>query len=58
MEKIRWTDRVTNVEVLYTVKERNIVHTINRRKDNWIGHSWHRNCLLKQVADGKKARRI
>jgi hypothetical protein len=29
MEKISWTDRVRNEEVLYTVKEeRNILHTI------------------------------
>jgi hypothetical protein len=33
-----WTDRVRNEEVLQTVKvERNIVHTIKRRKANWIG---------------------
>jgi hypothetical protein len=35
MEKISWTDRVRNEEVLHTVKEeRNIVHTIKRRKAN------------------------
>jgi hypothetical protein len=39
MEKISWTDRVRNEEVLHRVKEeRNILHTINRRKANWIGH--------------------
>jgi hypothetical protein len=39
MEKISWTDRVRN-EVLYRVKEeRNILHTIKRRKVNWIGHN-------------------
>jgi hypothetical protein len=33
MEKISWTDRVRNEEVLHRVKEeRNIVHTIIRRK--------------------------
>jgi hypothetical protein len=32
MEKIGWTDRVRNEEVLHRVKEeRNIVHTIHRR---------------------------
>jgi hypothetical protein len=37
MEKISWTDRVRNEEVLHRVKEeRNIVHTIERRKANWI----------------------
>jgi len=39
-------DRVRN-EVLYRVKEeRNILHTIHRRKSNWIGHVLRRNCLL------------
>jgi hypothetical protein len=53
MEKISWTDRVRNEEVLHTVKEeRNIVHTI-KRKANWIGHILRRNCLLKQVIEGK-----
>jgi hypothetical protein len=35
MEKISWTDGVRNEEVLHRVKEeRNIVHTIKRRKAN------------------------
>jgi hypothetical protein len=38
MEKISWSDRVRNEEVLQKVKEeRNILHTTNRRKVNWIG---------------------
>jgi hypothetical protein len=32
MEKIIWTDRVRNDEVLHRVKERNILHTIEKRK--------------------------
>ncbi|GFG40635.1 hypothetical protein Cfor_06672 [Coptotermes formosanus] len=32
IEKISWTDHVRNEEVLDTVKERNILHTIKRRK--------------------------
>jgi hypothetical protein len=33
MEKISWTDRVRNEEVLPRVKEeRNIIHTVKRRK--------------------------
>jgi hypothetical protein len=47
MEKISWTDRVINEEVLDRVKEeRNIIHTVKRRKDNWIGHILRRNCLV------------
>jgi hypothetical protein len=58
MEKISWTDRVRN-EVLHRVKEdRNILHTIKRRKADWIGHILRRNCLLKHVIEGKLERRI
>jgi hypothetical protein len=59
LEKISWTDRVRNEEVLHRVKEeRNVLHTIKRRKANWIGHIWRRNCLLKQVIEGKLEVRI
>jgi hypothetical protein len=54
MEKISWADRVRNEEVLHRVKEeRNIVHTIIRRKANWIGHILRSNCLLKHVIKEK-----
>jgi hypothetical protein len=54
MEKISWTDRVRNEEVLHRVKEgRNIVHEIKRRKANWIGHILRRNFLLKDVIEVK-----
>ena len=57
MQKISWTDRVRNEEVLRRlVEEDNIVHTINGRKANWIGHTWRRNCLLRRVAEGKMDR--
>jgi hypothetical protein len=47
-----WTDRARN-EVLYRAKDRNILHTIKRRKANSIGHIWRRNCLLKHVLEGR-----
>ena len=54
MEKISWTDHVRNEEVLLRVNEqRNILHEISKRKANWIGHILCRNCLLKQVIEGK-----
>jgi len=49
-----WTDHVRNEKVLLRVKEqRNILHEIRKRKANWIGHILRRNCLLKQVIEGK-----
>ena len=54
MEKISWTDHVKNEEVLLRVNEqRNILHEIRKWKANRIGHILRRNCLLKQVIEGK-----
>ena len=54
MEKISWTDHVRNEEVLLRVNEqRNILHEIIKRTANWIGHILRRDCLLKQVIEGK-----
>ena len=39
-------------------KERNILHTVNRRKANWIGQALRRNCLIKHVTEGKIEGRI
>jgi hypothetical protein len=39
-------------------KDRNIQHTIKRRKADWIGHSWRRNCRLKHVIGEKTEGRI
>ena len=53
MDNISCTHHWRNEEVLQTVKEkRNILYTIERRKDNWIGHMLRRNCLLKRVIEG------
>jgi hypothetical protein len=54
MEKISWTDHVSNEEVLVRVKEqRNILHEISKRKASWFGHIFRRNCLLQWVIEGK-----
>ena len=34
-------------------EQRNILHEIRKRKANWIGHILRRNCLLKQITEGK-----
>jgi hypothetical protein len=52
--EISWTDHLRNEEVLLGAKEqRNILHEISKRKANWIGHILRRNCLLRQVIEGK-----
>jgi hypothetical protein len=52
---ISWTDHVRNKDVLHRVKaEMNFLHTVTRRKANWIGHALCRNCLLKHITEGKK----
>ena len=59
METISWTDRVKYEEVLHKFEgKRNIVYTVKRRKSNWIGHILGRDCLLKQVTEGKIEERI
>jgi hypothetical protein len=42
MEKINWTDHVGHR-----------VNEISTRKANWIGRILRRNCLLRQVIEGK-----
>jgi hypothetical protein len=50
---------VRNEEVLLRVSEqRNILHEIIKRKANWIGHILRRDCLLKDVIEGKIKGRI
>jgi hypothetical protein len=54
MEKFIWSDYVKKEEVVRGVKEeRNNLHTITRRKANWIGHILRKKCLLKNVIEGK-----
>jgi len=59
IENIIWTDLVRTKLVHGVKAERNIVRTINRRESDWIGHIWHRNCLLKDfIIEGKIEGRI
>jgi hypothetical protein len=39
--------------LLRVSEQRNILREIRKRKANWIGHILRRNCLLKQVIEGK-----
>jgi hypothetical protein len=54
MDKISPTKRKKN-EVIHAVKvERNLLHTINRRKANWISQIMHRYSLLKQIIERRE----
>ena len=49
-----WVLCPTDEEVFLGVNEqRNILHEITKRMANLIGHILRRNCLLKQVIEGK-----
>ena len=39
-------------------EERNFLHVVKRKKDNWFGHILRENCLLKHVIEGKINGRI
>ena len=39
--------------VIIVNEQGNILHEIRKRKANWIGRILRRNCLLKQVIEGK-----
>jgi hypothetical protein len=57
--EISWFSRVKNEEVLQKVKEeRNILHTVTRKKAKWIGHILRRNCLLKHFIEGEMEGRL
>jgi hypothetical protein len=52
--EISWTDRVRKKEVSLLQRdkeERNLLHTIKRRKANQTGHALRRNCLLDHVIE-------
>ena len=54
MEKIKWSDKVTNGQVLDRIGEkRTLLNKILCTKANWIGHSLRRNCLLHDANEGK-----
>jgi hypothetical protein len=59
MDYVSWTDHVRYEEVLIRDKEQSyILHEISKWKANWIGHILRRNCLLRQVIEGKTKRGI
>ena len=54
MDKIKWSEKVTNDEVLDRLGEkRTRLNNIHRRKANWIGHILRRNWLLHDALKGR-----
>ena len=39
--------------LLRVTEKRNILHELNKRKANWIGHILRINCLLQRIIEGK-----
>ncbi|KAJ4440032.1 hypothetical protein ANN_08163 [Periplaneta americana] len=53
VERVKWTDRITNEALLERVgEERMLLKLIRKRKRNWLGHWLRRNCLLKDALKG------
>ena len=53
MEKIKWSEKVTNEQVLDLIGEKKtLLNDILRRKANWIDHILRRNCLLHNAIEG------
>ena len=54
MEKIKWSEKVINEQVLDRIGEkRTVINNILLRKANWIGHILRRNCLLHDAIEGQ-----
>ena len=53
MQKIKWSDKVPNEQVLEHSIEKRIFLNILHRKVNWIGHILRRNCLIHDAIEGQ-----
>jgi len=54
IERIAWTDHITNDEVLERVQEnRQLINLIKERQAKWIGHVMISDTLLKDILEGK-----
>jgi hypothetical protein len=47
--KVKWTERITNEEVLRTVREKKNMNTVRRRRGRGIDHILRHSSLLKTV---------
>ena len=52
MVKIKWSEKVTNEQILVRIGEkRTLLNNILCRKANWIGHILRRNCFLHDATE-------
>ena len=54
MEKIKWSEKVNNEQILERIREkRKLLNNTPRRKANSIGHTLRKNCLLHDAIEGQ-----
>ena len=54
MEKIKWSEKVTNEKVIELIGDRRtLINDVLYRKANWICHNLRRNCLLHDIIEGQ-----
>ena len=53
MKKIKWSQKITNEQVLEPIEGMILLNTILRRKVNWIGHILRSNFLLHDAIEGQ-----
>ena len=54
MKKIKWSEKVTNEEVLeHTGEVRTLLNNILHRKPKWIRTNLRRNCCLHDAIEGQ-----
>ena len=54
MEKIKWSEKVTNEQLLECIGEkRTLLNNIQCRKGNWIDHILRGSCLLHDNIEGQ-----
>ena len=52
MDKIKWSEKVTNEVLKHTGEKRMLLNNILRRKASWIGHILH-NAIEGQITEVK-----
>src|ERR1043165_9471561 len=58
MEKVSWTEHMTNEKVLQRVEEkRSLITTLRERQKNWIGHILRGDSLLRDIIEGRMERK-